>query len=37
VHASIYIFYMVLFTGLVAFCIFLWATREDDEDPPEDQ
>jgi len=35
VGASIYIFYMVLFTGLVAFCIFLWAAREDDEDRDE--
>jgi len=32
VHASIYVFYMVLFTWLVAFCIFLWASREDDGD-----
>jgi hypothetical protein len=36
VNAWIYLFYMVLFTGLVAFCIFLWAARDDGEDDPRD-
>jgi hypothetical protein len=34
--STFYLFYMVLFTGGVLWCLFLWLVRDDEEDRRED-
>ena len=33
--STFYLFYMILFTGVVLWCLFLWLVKGDEEEPPE--
>jgi len=35
--STFYLFYMVLFTGGVLWCLFLWLARDDEEDQAADE